>query len=109
MSTARKLGNTMRHTNLLDSLVHQIVNMSVIFNLCLSKLLNVEMVLSRRKSRKLLKRRSKKLLKRKLMNLKVENRAKILLQYLRMEKSNLRTLMILQNLLKAMRLRLAII
>ena len=43
------------------------------------------------------------------MNLKVENRAKILLQYLRMEKSNLRTLMILQNLLKAMRLRLAII
>ena len=43
------------------------------------------------------------------MNLKVENRAKILQQYLKMEKSNLRTLMILQNLLKAMRLRLAII
>ena len=43
------------------------------------------------------------------MNLKVENRAKILQLYLKMEKSNLRTLMILQNLLKAMRLRLAII
>jgi hypothetical protein len=43
------------------------------------------------------------------MNLKVENRVKILQQYLKMAKSNLRTQMILQNLLKAMRLRLAII
>ena len=43
------------------------------------------------------------------MNLKVENRAKILQLYLKMEKSNPRTLMILQNLLKAMRLKLAII
>ena len=39
------------------------------------------------------------------MNLKMEN----LLQYLKMAKSNLRTQMILQNLLKAMRLRLATI
>ena len=109
MLTARRLGNTMRRTNSLDSLAHQIVNMSVIFHLLLSKLLNVETVLSKKKSRKLLKRKLKKLLKRQLMNQKVENRAKILLQYLRMEKSNLRTLMILQNLLKAMRLRLAII
>ena len=42
------------------------------------------------------------------MNLKMENRVKILLQYLKIMKSKLRTQMILQNLLKAMRLRLAI-
>ena len=42
------------------------------------------------------------------MNLKMENRVKILLQYLKIMKSKLRTQIILQNLLKAMRLRLAI-
>ena len=42
------------------------------------------------------------------MNLKMENRVKILLQYLKIMKSQLRTQIILQNLLKAMRLRLAI-
>ena len=43
------------------------------------------------------------------MNLKKESRAKIRLQYLKMEKSNLRTQMKQQILLKVMRLRLAII
>ena len=42
------------------------------------------------------------------MNLKMENRVKILLQYLKIMKSKLRTQIILQNLLKVMRLRLAI-
>ena len=42
------------------------------------------------------------------MNLKMENRVKILLQYLKIMKSKLRTQIILQNLLKATRLRLAI-
>ena len=42
------------------------------------------------------------------MNLKMEDRVKILLQYLKIMKSKLRTQIILQNLLKAMRLRLAI-
>ena len=76
------------------------------FNPLHSKLLNVATVKLRKKSKRLLKRRSKKLLKRQL---KMESRVKIPPQHPKMEKSNLRTQMILQNLLRVMKLRLEII
>lgn len=85
----------MTSTNSLALLVHQVLQMFGIFNPLHSKLLNVATVKLRKRSKRLLKRRSKKLLKRQL---KMENRVKIPLQHPKMEKSNLRTQMILQNL-----------
>ena len=66
-------------------------------------MLNVATVKLRKKLKRLLKRRSKKLLKRQF---KMENRVKIPLQHPKMDKSNLRTQMILQNLQRVMKLRL---
>ena len=77
-----------------------------IFNLLLSKLLSVATVKLRKKSKRLLKRKSKKLLNRQF---KMENRVKIPLQHPKMDKSKLRTQMILQNLQRVMKLRLEII
>ena len=101
----------MTSTNSLALLVHQVLQMFEIFNLLLSKLLNVATVKLRKRSKRLLKRRSKKLLKRQL-KMKMENRVKIPLQHPKMEKSNPRTQMILQNLQnlqRVMKLRLEII
>ena len=98
----------MTSTNSLALLVHQVLQMFGIFNPLHSKLLNVATVKLRKRSKRLLKRRSKKLLKRQL-KMKMENRVKIPLQHPKMEKSNPRTQMILQNLARGMKLRLEII